>query len=410
MLFPVYSTAAEDYPTDKTTSESLNTDARVWIKPTLSVAVSPQVNIDITPRSDGAFQTGTTSLNIATNSRNGFKIFLNGADTTALTSSNGQNTIPSLTASATPDSFLPNSWGYNISTHTVDNSSTYHPIPDTATTIVDTSTSNATNSYNLTFGVKADTSLPSGDYTNTVVISVVANPNEAIDLNDLTYMQDMRTEYCTATTEETSKVLTDYRDGKRYSVFRAKDGACWMQSNLALSLSTDMVLTPNDSDVLANWSPTSNTRTALSTNNDPNGQESWTYNNDNYYYQFNAATAGTGSTTTEANTSAPSSICPRGWKLPLGGNDATLNGSFAKLKLTYGSPNANFFVAAPFYMARNGIIRSGKHIGQGGDGVFTSSTVPNATQNYGLDLGSTGVTTATQYNRQDGLNIRCVVR
>lgn len=155
MLFPVYSTAAEEYPADKTTSEALSTDARVWIKPTLSVAIDPRVNIDITPRSDGAFQTGTTSLNIATNSRNGFKIFLNGAETTALSSSNGQNTIPSLTTSATPDNFSLNTWGYSISTNAIDSSSTYHPIPDTATAIVDVATSNASSSYNLAFEQKS---------------------------------------------------------------------------------------------------------------------------------------------------------------------------------------------------------------------------------------------------------------
>ena len=60
----------------------------------------------------------------------------------------------------------------------------------------------------------------------------------------------------------------------------------------------------------------------------------------NNYYQYNAATAGTGGTITSAN--AASSICPKGWTLPRSGNQAgTLsldnnNGTFANLLRAYG--------------------------------------------------------------------------
>ena len=40
------------------------------------------------------------------------------------------------------------------------------------------------------------------------------------------------------------------------------------------------------------------------------------------YYQFNTATAGRGGS--QANTNVEGSICPKGWKLPLSGNNTSI--------------------------------------------------------------------------------------
>ncbi len=47
------------------------------------------------------------------------------------------------------------------------------------------------DSYTLAFAAQIDQSLSSGQYMNSVMISVVANPATINDLNDLIYMQDM---------------------------------------------------------------------------------------------------------------------------------------------------------------------------------------------------------------------------
>ena len=57
------------------------------------------------------------------------------------------------------------------------------------------------------------------------------------------------------------------------------------------------------------------------------------------YYQFNAATAGTGATV--STTDAPSSICPKGWVMPTAGTDVnSKSGSFYNLLNQYGVASA----------------------------------------------------------------------
>ena len=53
------------------------------------------------------------------------------------------------------------------------------------------------------------------------------------------------------------------------------------------------------------------------------------------YYQWNAATAGTGGTITSSNASG--SVCPKGWKLPSSGSTPGMSkGTFAYMLQQYG--------------------------------------------------------------------------
>ena len=113
--------------------------------------------------------------------------------------------------------------------------------------------------YQLSFATKVDTSLPAGTYTGKVLVSVIATPFTVHSLSDITYMQEMTPYVCDYSTEDETKQLIDTRDGKSYWVAKLKDGNCWMVQNLALDLSTDKALTPEDSDVSADWTPTSST-------------------------------------------------------------------------------------------------------------------------------------------------------
>ena len=198
------------YADDMTTTEDAKTITRVAVRPVLAVSLSPTVTIDLAPKASGSYSSSVAELKVSTNSRNGFAILMNGVNGTDLTSTRGGQD-------------------------------------------------------------KIATNLEAGLYSNEVLISVVANPVEVMGLQDLYYMQDMTPEICAATTSlEVTKELVDIRDNKTYKVAKLKDGNCWMQENLALNLSTNMTLTSADSDVTRNWTPTENTRTTISNNQNNN--------------------------------------------------------------------------------------------------------------------------------------------
>ena len=83
-------------------------------------------------------------------------------------------------------------------------------------------------------------------------------------LMELTYMQEMTTKGCAVSQEGDTKRLIDYRDGKYYWVAKLADGNCWMTQNLDLDLTAGVELTPEDSDVSANWDPGATTFTSPS--------------------------------------------------------------------------------------------------------------------------------------------------
>ena len=214
---------------------------------------------------------------------------------------------------------------------------------------------------------------------------------------EIEYMQHMTPEICASANEGDTKRLIDSRDGKLYWVAKLKDGNCWMTQNLELDLTSGKSLTPELSDVSANWNPGATTftsaqegvrgssyyntvqswnlgkyvwKTPNSTSDcqpDTNFSESscayyWqdassmtpmtTYRTDGVsvegntydahylagnYYSWEAATAGTGHSYTSVGSQEPDSICPAGWQLPLSyfSNDA-VSGSFYNLLNQYG--------------------------------------------------------------------------
>jgi len=289
------------------------------------------------------------------------------------------------------------------------------------------------------------------------------------------------TPLATATTEATAfmadqtKVptaqLRDDRDGKYYWIAKLADGKCWMTQNLDLELSTNKALTPSDSDVIENWTPEFDTATVASVDtilDDTVGQRSWslgdywltdnsnendcgygradaeacvtrsklgaltTPSSQNYakdahyllgnYYQWNAATAGTGGTIETGQ--ASSSICPRGWRLPE--SNATTAGSFGGLFASYSITNENAtsmlkLTSAPLYFARSGYIqqKSKSLLGGVGDRILYWSSTPftGTYEGYeGLAAYSVHANSADVINPSDagpryyGFSVRCVAR
>lgn len=342
MLCPINEqTHAEtsDNPDEVLGIQDVNTETRLWVQPVVSVALSPKVDIEITPTSTGSFSQSSADLSIATNSKDGMKVLLNAVGGTSLNPAGetGTQVVESIKTAVAKGEFASNSWGYYVGMNEPGATDKFSPIPQTSTEVLRTETSSTQQTYKVTFGTMIDSSLPAGLYKSSVMVSVVVNPIQAVSINDLYYLQDIKPEICAASkiweSESDSKSLVDYRDGKAYKVARLKDGNCWMQENLALGLSKSKALTPSDTDIPASWTPTVDVASA-----------------DNMTYAAGVALAGTQGTATTNGAEYAGSICPKGWKLPLGGTaNQNVSGSLYNLVINAHGATVETAVNAPLY-------------------------------------------------------------
>jgi len=160
-------------PYDSTAEDYIDPDAA----PTIALAVnSPELTIpDSDTFSIKEFVEATDYIDIAVSTTNpiGFALTMSISNsTTGLTHQNGVTTIPS-TSNLTPGILDINTWGYNIGTE----STTFRRVPGLGSQATITSTTRPTSSTTttITVGAKADTTLPSGNYTSTLRFTAVAH-------------------------------------------------------------------------------------------------------------------------------------------------------------------------------------------------------------------------------------------
>ncbi len=365
-------------------AKSLSTQAAVEVATTIAVALDPAVRIEVTPTAAGAFSSQAAKLAVSTNSAAGYQLTMTSASgTDALTNTANSNlTIAAVPANTPKANFANNTWGYNLATSgsEISDSTTFSPVPTSATSIKTTSSA-SNDSYLLNFATKVDSTLPSGEYNNNLIISTIANPRPAT-IDDITTMQQMTPAVCNSMpladeSGASQYQLTDSRDGKTYYVARIKnrdndEARCWMAQNLAYDFVKGKVLTPNDSDVTANWTVPDNAL-AIGTagGTEATSLSMWKGNNvtsdhDSYgnYYSFGAATAGSGTSLANGET-APNSICPAGWKLPSADDFALLITDVLDDKVRL----------APYYIPQSyGVVQTGE-MGSIGDASFWLSKV-----------------------------------
>ena len=313
MLFPTTPDAVHAEETTKAT---------LAIQPTLAVTLPNTVNFEVQPTAAGAVASGSATLSISTNNETGYSLYLSTADDdNALHSINPdtKQTIAALTKENTAAaSFTNNTWGYNLSKDTATDSTTYQSVPTTQPSDPQITTeAPTTDTYNLTFAAKVDSSLPSGTYTNTVTVSVVANPAYVPTISEVADMQDVTAEICAASAEGETATLIDTRDGSDYTVAKI-NGNCWMTQNLRLA--GGRTLTSEDSNVVGSWEFPNNSLTLgdsytearfiLSDNPDPDTALKY-----GGYYNYCAASAGTVCNDIMEQ-DALQDICPKGWRLP----------------------------------------------------------------------------------------------
>ena len=168
-----------------------NTTISSTISPVISLfTTSGTVNDNVTPTGSGAQTIQSDTVTVSTNDSSGYTLEL--AESLATTLTSGSNTIPASSGSqTTPAVMAVNTWGYRVdgvggfgagpttSASSAAISGTIKfagvPVPASPNTLADTSgtASNARN--NVWYGVAADTSQPTGTYTNTVTYTCTAN-------------------------------------------------------------------------------------------------------------------------------------------------------------------------------------------------------------------------------------------
>ena len=462
MVFPALPQSAQ--------AEEAESKVSLSVAPVISLSLQDTVAVEVTPTQDGTFSSNTAALSISTNNETGYSLYM--------ATSNGKNTLTSQNPGTsdvisavnggdngvTSSNFGNNTWGYNLSQDSVSDTTAYKAVPTATgdTALISTSSPTEVDTYNLTFGTKVDTSLPSGTYSNDVVVSVVANPAFVPVFDGIQTMQEMTSTICADAAENDTAQLTDTRDGKKYWVTKLADGNCWMTQNLDLDLTNGTPLTPEDSDVSSNWNPprstekngtvtgnSDNTETyswdfGLYVKNNPDDYDSycnqvktmsgcngwtdatnltpaeteWTGSVDNTvsgntydahflignFYQWNAATAGTGDTITSAE--AKDSICPKGWQLPTSNNSNS--GSLGGL---VGSLNSTTITQAPYYFNPSGYVYSGSLGSAGIDGYYWSSTAYSSiSRAYSLGFTSSYIDPSDYDLRYFGQSVRCLAR
>ena len=339
------------------------------------------------PTSEGVFQSGTITATVTTNSSDGYEIYFSSVDNaTNMTHSSASisDVIASdFSSTVTSTTMAANKWGYST-----DNTN-YSKIPTLATQVtlrnIDHLPSAAEKTNTVRIGAKVNSSLKSGAYSKSVIFSVVAHqPPVTMQEFDKTILTNVGD----------SMTLMDKRDRNFYTVKKLADGNVWMTENLRIA---NKDLTSADSDVSANFTIPASSVSGFNAQDTNNAYVDSTYGG---YYTFYTATAGTGGTSLTSG-NAPSSICPKGWRLPTTTEFQTLyNTHYNSSALMRGEPG---FVLS-------GYVRDGSVYNQGSGGDYWSSTVLNANYAYSLGLLSSYVYPDDYRDKYGGLAVRCVAR
>ena len=176
--------------------------ASVFAASSLNVTIANTISLDIMPKTAaGTFTHSSTSDNtvsVSTNNYTGYTLGIaaSTANDNALSYKENNTTVDSINShnvsagvsetNYANDSYassnnLNNTWGYRPSKYNSEDNTTtnlYYPAP-TSTTILDTTSvanPTASNNYNIAIGAKVGLDKTPGAYTNTFVITVVANP------------------------------------------------------------------------------------------------------------------------------------------------------------------------------------------------------------------------------------------
>ncbi len=189
---------------------TINAQPSSAVGPTLTLSIAGgddaiSLNISSLNGNNGTFRTSDTATNnisVFTNNYTGYTLGILAkvdGSTALINQSDNTKTLPSITATVSPTNYaddtyaeansLNNTWGYKPSTlydstnDTNVSNTDYLPVPTSTETANQTiiakttsaNTSGSTDGYNIAIGARVNNDTPPGAYTNTFVITAVAN-------------------------------------------------------------------------------------------------------------------------------------------------------------------------------------------------------------------------------------------
>jgi len=308
-------------------------------------------------------------------------------------------------------------WAWSDTASANPNSMTYYTLPAYNTSGTNMATGKIKNatvssgSVNLTgtlaFAAKFGSSAASGHYRTSVLLALTATPKKVANIDGISTMQEMTAEICRNSDIGAAKNLRDTRDGSEYSIRKHEDGNCWMTQNLRI---VNKTITPADSDVTANYTIPPSSLSGFSSSNYYASQVYYANNTTNgAYYSWTAATAGTG-TSSVTSGDAPSSVCPKGWKLPPNSGKGSYTNFTSAAGIANNAAGSTKIRSAPYNFPYAGYVSNGSLHDVGSGGYYWSRTVVSGSSQgaYRLAFNSSSVGPAYYYNRYFGLSIRCV--
>ena len=267
------------------------------------------------------------------------------------------------------------------------------------------------SNYAYDLGLNTSNVYPASNYDKYRGFSIRCIADDKLGLSSIANMQDMTPEVCAATTTPNktataldtdgshagdpnyvpTKTLVDARDNNTYTVSKLADGKCWMTQNLRIG---NMNIDSANSDVSSSYMV----------------QPYHIDSTHGGYYSWYVATAGSGSGT-GGGQNAAYSICPKGWRLPIGGSGNTNErwGLYSKY------PSFTAMTSSPVN------INLGGTYGSYGSSLYGAGTRANywAATNYdngGLDRADNlGLENGNVYyepasNKHSGFSVRCIAR
>ena len=436
-------------------SEAPELPVEVRLRQNISIYLSKDlVRMDVDPTPSGEFVHEDLKVTVDTNNLTGYELYMNAKNTNNLTRAGSIEFVPTLTSEASAsltnqDNFNVNHWGYGVGVLGNDNMQ-FKPVQTTEKfdRIRKTESYTEPSETTVTFAARVNHDIEAGTYTSVVSFTAVVDYVPYPTFLGITTMQEMTPSVCatevtpdataTETTREsnpydTGKIpeaeLTDTRDGEKYIVRKLADGECWMAQNLRLKLTANETLTPADTDISEDFTPTLSTQPTTEKSTAWGGYDSASDVNKTrshdagpeygVLYNWYTATAGQGKyNNTAESTPLDSSLCPKGWRLPIGYTQDVAK-SFVRLATTYlgtadnGTsmtdqdtlPQAFNLQVAGYY------DYSGSILLKDSDGRFwTASPYSGSVYAYGIKSSYKKIYPQDYFYKIYGFSIRCVAR
>ncbi len=454
-------------------SYSTSSDVSFTFAPTLSIGLSTDsLTIDnLVPGTTS--DSNKVSVTVSSNTPYGYVLSagVGSNDTTSpyyntpsLTHENTtiSNVFSSVDTNASLDSLdTDNTWGYSTSTNGGTSWSTYSGLSNTTTKpLLDISDPATPSTIDFKIAARSATTQASGTYNNVITFYAVGKPKPP------DYMQEPEIIKTKLKNVGDELQAIDQRDGKEYWVARLADGKIWMTQNLDLDLNSRTELTPANTDISDNWTPVNTTISFTDTrvynwqsssfipySADPGERYVYTsgttaddsqyyslaacqaehpdcsmHNHIGNYYNWSAAVASnnTSSLATKFD-NAPDSICPAGWRLPIGRNsaDTTVSREWNVLLYAEGivGSRGNSYTqngldkmrTAPLWLTRSGTVGGQNNYFQlhsfGVSSLYWSSTIFSVSYVYPFFAQSSNIIEAVNFNvRTPGSSVRCLVK